>query len=465
MEWIVGVSLAAALLWGLIWCLQGDLLLGALVVAIIGACLGHPFWNMDLGPVPVTLDRIALAGLLVAYGFQWRLGRTDPKPIGAADRWLVALLGMLIVSFLWSDFPPQTLGEGSPLWRLATGYLIPGLVYWVARQASMEHRTVRRVWTLLSCLGLYLAITGILERTQQWQWVWPRHIADPSVGLHFGRARGPMVHAVSFGLYLTVCWLAAAFWAWNQGRFARLLFFTCLPLAVAALFFSYTRSVWLGAALAGLVLMTVGLQGRLRIVILAAMVALALVAGLSNLDRLIAFQREGSAAETAISVQMRGAFAYVSWKMFLDRPLLGFGFGRFPEAKLPYLADRQTHLPLELIRDYVHHNTFLSLLTETGLIGLSLYVGLLGAWGWAAWRLWRTELAAPWAKAQGLLMLAVLAVYLPQALFHEMSYLPSDQTLIFFLAGLTIGLERTVARSLPGPLPKDCSLGLHSVRF
>ena len=28
------------------------------------------------------------------------------------------------------------------------------------------------------------------------------HIANPNVGLHFGRARGPMVHSVCFGLYL-----------------------------------------------------------------------------------------------------------------------------------------------------------------------------------------------------------------------------------------------------------------------
>ncbi len=453
MELIIGISILAVLLWGLIWCLQGDLVLGALGVVITGACLGHPFWKTDLGPVPVSLDRIALAGLLVAYLLQWRLGRTDPKPIGAADRWLFGLLLVGTASFLLTGFPPEKLGEGSALWRLVAGYLIPGILYWVARQAPMEHRRVRRVWAVLGGLGVYLALSGILERTGQWQWVWPPHIANPEVGLHFGRARGPMVHAVSFGLYLVVCWLAGGVWAFSRARFARLLFLTGVPFFVAALVFSYTRSVWLGAALAALVLIAVGLQGRLRIVALAALVGLGAAVALGNLDRLVAFQREGSAAETAQSVQMRGAFAYVSWKMFLDRPVFGFGFGRFPEAELPYLTDRQTDLPLESIRGYVHHNTFLSLLTETGLVGLGLFLGLLMAWAVAAWRLWRTWQAASWARAQGLLMLAVLALYLPQAMFHEMSYLPSDQALVFFLAGLTIGLYRTVARTCPQILP------------
>lgn len=448
MELLLAMTIGVALVWGLIWSVQGDLVLGALAVVIVGACLGHPFWNVDVGPVPLTLDRIVLAGLLVGYGVQWRLGRTDPKPICGADRWLGGLLAWLTLSFFWSDFPPEKLGEGSPLWRLVTGYLIPGLIYWVVRQAPMQHRTVRRVWAVLGGLGVYLALTGILEHTGQWQWVWPPHIGDPTVGLHFGRARGPMVHAVSFGLYVVVCCLGAGFWAFDRGRGARLVFLMGLPVFAAATFFSYTRSVWLGAGLAGLVLIGTLLKGRVRIVALAAMVGIATMAGLANLDRLVAFQREGSASETAQSVQMRGAFAYVSWKMFLDRPMFGFGFGRFPEAKLPYLADRDTKLPLETIREYVHHNTFLSLLTETGLVGLALFLGVLGSWTSAAWQLFRTLQATAWARAQGLFMLAVLALYVPQALFHEMSYLPSDQGVVFFLAGLTLGLRQTVSRTL-----------------
>ena len=449
MEFLVGIAVAAALVWGLVWCLQGDLVLGALAVVITGAFLGAPFWKMELGPVPLTLDRLLLIGLLAAYAIQKRLGRTDPKPIGPADRWLGGLLAVLTLSFLLTGFPPEKLAEGSPLWRLGAGYLIPGFLYWVVRQSPMEHRVVQRIGAVLAGLGLYLAVTGILEKTGQWWAVWPRHIADPKVGLHFGRARGPMVHAVSFGFYVTICLLAAGCWAWHRGRLVRLVFLAALPAFGTALLFCYTRSVWMGAALAGLVLIGLGLQGRVRIVALAAVVCIGAVAALGNLDRLIAFQREGSAAETAQSVHMRGAFAYVSWKMFLDRPVWGFGFGRFPEAKLPYLADRQTDLPLETIRGYVHHNTFLSLLTETGLLGLAMFLGLLAAWARAGWQLLRQPLVTPWAKAQGLFFLAALACYLPQAVFHEMSYLPHDQALLFFLAGLTVGLERTVARTLP----------------
>lgn len=446
MELILTAITAALLVWAMVYCVQGSLVMGALAVVIAGVCLGHPFWNMDLGLVPLTLDRLLLVGLVAAYVVQGRLGRTAPKPIGPADRWLGGLLVVLTANFLCTGFSLEKLEQGSAVWRLASGYWIPALVYWVARQSPMDHRTVRRVWGGLSWLGVYLAVTGILEKNQQWWAVFPRYIADPQVGLHFGRARGPMVHAVSFGFYVAVCGVAAFFWSWGKGRWARLAFLGALPLFGVALLFSFTRSVWLGAALAGLVLIGLGLRGRIRIVALASLLILGSLIAIANRDRLIAFERESSASETAQSVRMRGAFAYVSWQMFLDRPIFGFGFGRFPKAKLPYLADRQTDLPLESIRDYVHHNTFLSLLTETGLVGLGMFLGLLAAWAQTAWKLIHTLHYTPWAQAQGLFFSAVLACYLCQALFHEMSYLPTDHILIFFLAGLTVGIERTGVR-------------------
>ena len=61
---------------------------------------------------------------------------------------------------------------------------------------------------MLACFGLYLAATGLLEAAHQWAFVFPRYIADPTVGLHYGRARGPMVQAVSYGLCLGITMLA-----------------------------------------------------------------------------------------------------------------------------------------------------------------------------------------------------------------------------------------------------------------
>ena len=85
---------------------------------------------------------------------------------------------------------------------------------------------------------------------------------------------------------------------------------------------------------------------------------------------------------TAESAKLRPILATVAWHMFLDRPLLGCGFAQYREVMPEYLADRSTDLPLEKVRPFVQHNVFLALLTETGLIGVGLFVAVLLWWTW-----------------------------------------------------------------------------------
>jgi O-antigen ligase len=200
--------------------------------------------------------------------------------------------------------------------------------------------------------------------------------------------------------------------------------------------------VWIGAAAGVIVVLAMTLRGRVRLVVLGGALAAGLLVGLTRMDSLMAMQREDTAADAQRSVSMRGSFAYVSWKMFLDRPVLGFGFGQFREAKLAYLGDRSTELWLEAIRSYSHHNTFLSLLTETGLVGLTLFVAILAGWVRAGWQLARSSSVPDWVRAQGVLTLGVVAIYVCVAMFHEMSYTPIDNALLFLLAGITVGLRQ-----------------------
>ena len=46
----------------------------------------------------------------------------------------------------------------------------------------------------------------------------------------------------------------------------------------------------------------------------------------------VGLQREGTAAESEHSVDQRTSFAYVSWQMFRDHPVMGVGFGRSVRA-------------------------------------------------------------------------------------------------------------------------------------
>lgn len=450
MDPLILSAAAVGLVWGGVAMMRGSLIAASLGVLLSVCCFGYEFVHFDIGPLPMTVDRLLLGLTIGMLIVQRSLGMTDPKPLNKADVTIVAFVGYLLVSMLLSDWQGFPKGQVGPLWRWVGGYFTPLVLYWAAKQSRWTDRTAGTVQGTLAIFGLYLGFTAVMEIAQQWSLVFPSYISDPKIGLHYGRARGPMVHGVSFGHYMGVCLLAAWLWVYRLNPIGNATMIVALPLYFAGVFFSYTRSVWMGTGLGLCTLLVMTLKGRMRIVVMTSIAMAGILVGLTQADKIVGFQREQSAADTAESANMRVGFAYVSWLMFQDRPLFGFGFGRFPLDKLPYLEDRATDLNLEKLRPYVHHNTFLSLLTDTGALGLGLFLVAMGLWVRNAIVVYRAAESPDWAKRQAVLMLGALGVYAMQLMFHELSYTPIDNSLVFFLAGTASALvpqRKTIAQA------------------
>lgn len=434
------IAAAVCVVWGSILALRGSLIAGALALVVAICCFGPNFFSFDL-VITLSLDRLLLVALAAAWVVQWRTGRVPFKPLTAADGILLAFIALLGASMLLHDYKTAGPDKSSIPQHYINGYLTPLVLYWIGRQANLSERTATGLLVALVGFGVYLAFTGLCETAGAWSLVFPRYISNPNLGLHFGRARGPMVHAVSYGIYLATSLLCV--WLYRERlpwRWQIIAVLALGPLMAAAIFYTKTRSVWLGAGTAIFLLLALTLRGRVRLAVLGSMVAAALAVGVTKMDTLKGLKREGTVSDTRQSADMRKSFAYTSWKMFQDRPLLGFGFGQYARAKLPYLTDQQTDLQLEQIRKYVHHNTYLAVLTETGLAGFSLLVAVQLSWAWASWKLVRDPQSPPWSRRQGLLMLGVLAIVFWQMMAHEITFTPIDQALVWLLAGVTVNL-------------------------
>jgi O-antigen ligase len=440
MDFLLVVGLVAAAVWAAAFALRAPLMAACLAFLLLAVCFGHEFLHFDLGPLPLTLDRVWIGVLLGTFLVQWRLGRTEPKPMARVDFVLLAFLTLVTASTLLAGATDESNMAGSPLWHLVVGYLFPAVLYFVARQSALSEARVSMLHGFLAMFGVYLGLTGIAEMTGQWSLVFPKYIADPNIGLHFGRARGPMVQSVSYGLYLGICTVAMLVWMQRFGRAGKLVLLLLAPLPLGAAALTLTRSVWLGTGLALFLFAALVLKDWVRKLVLFSAIGAAAIVVVANFDRFTAFKREGTADDTRSSAASRASFAYVSWQMFQDRPLLGFGFGGFPEAKLPYLDDRTTSLNLEIIRPLAHHNTYLSLLVELGAVGFLLYVVLLGLWVSFGWRLARGHRRPAWVQAHGVLLLCALATYAVQMMFHDVSFTSIDNGVIFLLAGTAVGL-------------------------
>ena len=74
---MLSIAACVAAVWGTLAMLRGPLVLGVLGVLLTAAALGRDFAVFEIGPVQMTLDRIALLALIGTYIVRRRFGQTD----------------------------------------------------------------------------------------------------------------------------------------------------------------------------------------------------------------------------------------------------------------------------------------------------------------------------------------------------------------------------------------------------
>lgn len=444
MEFLALTISAALIVWGGIALVRGSVFLSTALFLASTSCLPAEFFSIDAGGLTWTFDRLFFLFLLAQVAVAWyrgqlRFGRLEYSDvaIGLFFLWLVART----ITQPWGSAIP---GQPPTLMHFVNGYLIPFSLYAVLRTSRLDYDQLKPVWILLVLLAMYLSITAFLEIANAWTLVFPKFIADPSLGIHYGRARGPMLQSVRLGIFLIVAWASLAIytvWLHPKCRFRWIAFSVGTFLFAGAIFLTYTRSVWLGLAFSLCVLVLLGLQGLSRRAAIFGMLCGCVLIGAVKGPDLIAFKREFSAAETRESTYMRAAFAYVSLEMFQDRPVAGFGFNQFQVHNGPYLSDRSTNLRVNSIRGYVHHNSYLSLLVDLGMVGLALYGFVALTTASQAWSLWRSTGVPQWVQGLALLAFATGGSHLIQMAFHEVSYSSIENGFLFTVCGL-VGAAR-----------------------
>lgn len=453
MEFLVFIMLPAAALWAGMATVRSNAFTLTALFLVATSVLTAEFFSFQAAGLTWTIDRFVFLVLLGNFLIAFRMGRHDFRSLDTVDY----LLGSFFV-WLAARTLSQPLGSIAPhqphtLMHMINGYCIPIALYAVLRSSKPEPKKMQVAFGIIAVFGLYLGVTAAFEVVKAWSLVFPKFIADPSLGIHFGRARGPMLQSVRLGICLIACWTVVVLftvWLNPRSRLGWLFATASLPIFWGSIFLTYTRSIWMGLALVAALLVTLCLSGVVRrtIIVGGALAGglLLCVAGSS----LVAFKREYSAAETRESTYMRAAFAYVSIQMIQDRPVAGFGFNQFNAANRPYLSDRSTDIRLESIRGYVHHNSYLSLLVDLGIVGFSLYGFTVAALLRHAWTHWRSQHVPRWSRGIALTAICIAGVHLIQMAFHEVSFSTIENSLLFAAFGLVMACRR---QSMVSPTP------------
>jgi O-antigen ligase len=373
------------------------------------------------------IDRVAFGLLLIAVLSRAVVERQQIFVVERATWPMLGLTLLALVSVMGTPFEIET-------WSLlAAKFIVPFALFHIAKLVFREERSLRQFEVFSIVVLAYLSFTAIAFLAGARWLIFPRFILDESLGFQADRARGPLLQAVANGVSLNMLGLLALH-AYQRER-ARGLMMVLLLLSVpVAILATMTRAVWLSFAGTLLALVFVSRSAFCRraclVLVLIAAFGMGVILSSTGWDGALKDRLQESGP-----VDYREAVFAGGWQMFLERPLMGWGFHQMP-AELPRYVSGYRESVL------YPHNTYLELLVEHGVLGLGLYIWLM----WELWRLGRSPIPA--TENAGFLDAQfhhtwpiVLAVYWVNAALVVMSY-QFVNALLFTMAGMLAAQRR-----------------------
>lgn len=445
LQLILVLSLAV---WGAVYFRRAPRWVGLFLLLLSGACLGNAFWSMSGGPVPITIERLVWAILIGQTCFALWTRRESIGRLTLPDMVLAGFIFVIACSTFLNDWRYD---NHAPAGRLLFFYILPFGVYWIARSIDFTEKDLNGLLLGFSLFGVYLAVTAVAE-TRGWHWaIFPRYIASETMPEFFGRGRGPFLNPVSCGIFQAFalgCGIALYLRHPEKGRGLLSLFGLVMSIGIVC---TLTRSVWLGAFVGCGFLIWSVVTTRTRGLLLATGSLALLISACSLGGTINHFKRDKyvSAAEMSQSASLRPILAVIAMKMAWDRPLFGVGLGQYQVASGPYHFDEHGDLPLQMVLPYVQHNVFLSLLTETGFVGLLSLMLVLVLWTRDAWQMWRSDELSCGCRHFSLLTIVLLLNFVINGMFHDTTITPMVTTLLLFVGGIHNGFVARHLRAVP----------------
>lgn len=338
-------------------------LVGALILFSCSRQFGFP----NLSGIPqATFARICFGLLFFMTAVTWAEQNTRLRPFRRSELSLWTVTGVAAVSGVvaGSFVGPDPATGYYKYYLLMNLFLLPALLYSILLRTTSSSSGLDVAFGILTVFALYLGITAVLETLELNSLLFPSVIADPSVGLHRGRARGPFLQAefngAVMGQLLPVTLLAA--WR-SRTRLAEVVAWAASALLLLGIYLTYTRAAMLGVAgvIGAGAIFASPLRDTYRGLLFIGLAGVGLVgvAGGEAIPRL----------DHVDSLVSRVQLAGVAVNMIVENPLTGVGFGQFNALQTEYLNSGI----LDLVSRTEFwaggsHNTFLTLLAELGVL-------------------------------------------------------------------------------------------------
>ncbi len=389
----------------------------------------------------VSMIRILFIFLAGVFFMEILSKRRRILPFRGIDYSMVLFCLFAIISMIWTGFIFKD-GGRLRVGELLTGFIFPFFMFFVSKNVYDTHKKREGFIKFIMLVGSYLALTAFFEHFRMYGLVWPRYILDPSIGIHFNRARGPFTQAAVNGTALGFALVASFYFLLVSKKMPMWRGYAWLLVILMpfAIFFTYTRAPWIAAILGmGVIFIFTMIHNRKIFILAMVLLCVAGLLGMSFLDdEALLFASKRATNENPVYDRLNLYVA--SGNMFMHHPVFGVGFGRFSDHVAGYFR-KIDGIPFSSV-ELSEHDTFAGILAEMGIIGilliLSVYLLILSK----SIRLYK-YLDSHADRVMIVVFWAFMSVYIINSMFIEMRYFEFVNCLFFIYAGIICGWERT----------------------
>jgi O-antigen ligase len=392
------------------------LLLGPLYFVLPNPDLMHYAFYRIL--VPFTLLIIILFRMLKVKDY-------PPLRLGAPELAMCILAAYVPISLLYSQVDLQ-----DPLRSYIDRILVPFCMYLIVRISSLDNRDLKSLrWVAF--------ITAVIQLFIGFLWmVAPQLVPHAWRPVYYSRLSGTLANPNIFAvtLFFCICLLFQAAMD-HKSKWVRFAFIIVCGLSFIGCFLSMERAVWLAGIIVFLGLFILFPKPILKFSLIISIVILIFGVGILSPYISKAAERIGQKQQVYDRIVITDAMI----QMIQIKPIFGWGYNTLNDHIAQfYRVVGAASMYHGLITS---HNTYLTIMTEQGVIGLLLYMFPLLWCFFFTIRVWQR---VPWEGIWNRKLLAILwlyeIAYFIVANIIDMRFFPFNLSLSWMTLGLIANL-------------------------
>lgn len=418
---------------------------------VASAIMGTHFFLLRIaGIFDITIERILFLLLLMTLVAGLFTGKVNLRSGINVEIAMLAFILICFVSMIRTGFLPANQYFPSPWFVFITGYLFPFIIYIFAKSYIRNENQVKIILHTLFFFGIYLCLIAPFEYFDLRQFVFPRYINSITITpLHIERARGPLMNAAFNGVAILIGLISGLHLLEKKTGFVRVFYQMLLLLFIPAVFFTLTRSVYLGLFITLFIFLRWYKTSFSKWKLISLPLTLVLIVGIVYSPRLLSKDRRTGGVYQVEEVEIRMALLEKSYFLFSERPLMGIGLAQFIPASTRSYKGRTAFVAEEAGAQF-QHNHLLGIATELGIEGFLVYLALIIL---IFRRIAKLTGKLPESGIMGrnlrIAIFAIWCVYLNNNLFVEPSNGLFVNAVPFLFAGLADGLYNRSLESEP----------------